>query len=175
MSELFNGTWEIDLARSSVWDDATQRHVRDEVGQEVIKLHVEDGVQDYEVLYGDRPTIRMGYTSRYDDPEWVPYVVREIISGTASDDTDESVAEFKRRIKASRGERERHFEVGRAYALVRTIYVDPRTHYRVGKSAEDGSAQTMMLRRLDEDEKSYVATVLDANGVVYRIRTFVRI
>ncbi len=80
MSCPFDGVWEIDLDRSLVWDDATQRHVRDEVGQERITLRIEGDVQDYEVLYGDGPKIRMGYTARYDDPQWVSYAVREVIS-----------------------------------------------------------------------------------------------
>ena len=130
MSALFNGTWRIDVGASTVWDDAAGRHVADEVGDEVITMRIEDGVQDYEVLYGENPTVRMGYRSRYDDPEWVPYLVRGI-TGQADHSDDESLAAFKRRIKASGGERERRFEVGRAYGLVRTILVDDRTHYRV--------------------------------------------
>ena len=78
MSIDFNGTWTIDLETSTVWDAATQRQVPDRVGNEVITLRIENGVQDYEVLYGDSPTFRMGYTSRYDDPTWVPYMVREV-------------------------------------------------------------------------------------------------
>jgi len=32
MSELFNGTWKIDLSQSRVWDDEAGVHVADEVG-----------------------------------------------------------------------------------------------------------------------------------------------
>lgn len=173
MSTLFNGTWLIDVDRSTVWDDAKRRHVPDLVGDEVITLNVADGVQDYEVLYGSRPTVRMGYTSRYDDPTWVPYAVREV-SGVPEDERDAAVAAFKTRIHAAQGDRERHFEVGRLYGLVRTVYVDERTHYRVSKSPEDGSAQSVMLRRMAEDGASYLATVLDVNGIVFRVRRFVR-
>jgi len=173
MSELFNGTWAIDLDASTVWDDAQCRHVKDDVGEEIITLRTHDGVQDYEVLYGDNPRIRMGYTARLDDPQWVQYEVREIISTTA--DTDAAIADFKRRIKANDGERERHFEVGKSYGIVRIIYVDERTHYRVCKSPTDDKAQVIMLRRLAEDGQSYLSTVLDVNGIVYRVRKFVRI
>jgi hypothetical protein len=173
MSELFNGKWAIDLERSKVWNDRAERYVADAVGDEIVTLHIEDGVQDYEVLYGDRPVIRMGYTSRYDDPTWVPYLVRSI-SGVGDGEREQAVSEFKHRINASDGERERQFEVGREYGLVRTVYVDERTHYRISKSAEDGSAQSVLLRRIAEDGATYVATVLDVNGIVFRIRHFVR-
>jgi hypothetical protein len=169
---LFNGTWKIELAECTVWDDAAKRHVPDEVGQEIITLRTAGGVQDYEVLYGDSPRIRMGYTARFDDPQWVPYAVREIISG--SSETGSDIAAFKRRIKASEGERERNFEVGKPYGIVRLVYVDERTHYRVSKSPVDGAAQSIMLRRMAADGASYLATVLDIHGIVFRVRKFVR-
>jgi hypothetical protein len=50
MSSLYNGTWEIDLDHSLVWDDVSRQHVRDEVGQEIITLRINGDVQDYEVL-----------------------------------------------------------------------------------------------------------------------------
>ncbi|QIZ38020.1 hypothetical protein [Saccharopolyspora sp. ASAGF58] len=173
MSELFNGRWRIDAARSLVWDDATKEHVPDLVGDEIITLRVDRGVQDYEVLYGDSPVIRMGYTSRYDDPTWVPYLVRSI-ENTAERTDEEAVAEFKARIHAAQGERERHFVVGKPYGLVRTVYVDERSHYRVSKDPNTNRAQSVMLRRMAEDGDLYVSTVMDLDGVPFRIRTFVR-
>jgi hypothetical protein len=170
---IFNGTWKIDLDRSKKWDAATAAYVRDEVGEEIITLRIEGGVQDYEVLYGDDPVIRMGYTSRYDDPNWTPYAVRSITARPGQDQA-EAVAEFRSRIGATDGPNARAFVVGKAYGLVRTIYVDERTHYRIGK-AEDGTPQNVMLRRMAQDGRSYVATVLDAEGVVHRVRTFVRV
>jgi hypothetical protein len=173
MSELFNGTWSIDVAHSKVWDDASGSYRPDEVGDETITLSIKGEVQDYEVLYGDKPKVRMGYTATYDSAEWVPYLVREI-SGVSAAEEDDSISEFKRRIKASDGQRERHFVVGKPYGMVRLVYVDPSTHYRVSRSGEDGSAQSIMLRRMAEDGQSYLATVLDINGIVYRVRKFVR-
>lgn len=173
MSSLFNGTWEIDLEQSLVWDDASRTHVRDEVGQEIITLRTEGDIQDYEVLYGDRPRIRMGYTARYDDPQWVSYAVREVISDAP--DVAQAVDAFKQRIKAAGGERDRSFEVGTSYGLIRLVSVDDRTHYRVSKTPQDGSAQSIMLRRMAPDGQSYLATVLDIHGIVYRIRRFVRV
>jgi hypothetical protein len=103
----------------------------------------------------------MGYTSRYDAREWVPYAVREITG--PDQDKAKAVAEFRDRIGANEGANAWNFQVGKPYALVRTGYVDERTHYRVGK-AEDGTPQNVLLRRMAEDVKSYVASVLDAEG-----------
>lgn len=169
---IFNGTWKIDLAGSRKWDSTSGTYVPDLVGEEIITLRIADGVQDYEVLYGDDPVIRMGYTSRYDDAIWAPYAVREIIArpGQAP---EEAAARFRQRIGATDGANARQFVVGKPYGLVRTVYVDERTHYRIGKH-ENGSPQNVMLRRMAEDGASYVATVLDAEGVVHRVRRFVR-
>jgi hypothetical protein len=99
--------------------------------------------------------------------------VRTITSDPGRDQA-ESVASFRSRIGANEGPNSRQFVVGKPYALVRTVYVDERTHYRIGKS-EDGTPQNVMLRRMAEDGRSYVATVLDAEGIIHRVRTFVRV
>lgn len=172
MGEIFDGTWTLDIGASAVWDDETRKHVHDDVGQEIITIRTDGAVQDYEVIYGDRPCIRMGYTARFDDPAWSQYEVREITGSGA--DTEAQLADFKRRIKASEGERERHFVKGQSYGVVRLVYVDDLTHYRVSKSPQDGKAQSMMLRRMAPDGQSYVATVIDLHGIPYRIRKFLR-
>lgn len=173
MGGAFNGTWSIDLTGSVVWDDLSKRHVPDEVGHEVIRIRDEDGVQDYEVEYGDHPRITMGYTARYDDTAWVPYVVREINVG--DEPLEAALASFQLRIRAAHGERHRHFEVGQPYGLVRVVHVDARTHYRISKNPADGSAQSILLRRLEPDAQAYTATVLDVHGTVFRIRRFTRV
>jgi len=169
---IFNGRWRIDVGRSKKWDSARAAYVPDAVGEEIITLSIVDGVQTYEVLYGDDPVIRMGYTSRYDDPQWVPYTVREIVATSHRNQAD-AVEAFRNRIGANEGPNARRFVVGKTYGLVRTVYVDERTHYRIGKT-EDGTPQNVMLRRMAEDGQSYLATVLDADGIVHRVRTFVR-
>jgi hypothetical protein len=173
MSAAFNGQWRIDLDRSVVWDAGAAAYVPDAIGEELITLRIDGDVQDYEVLYGDDPVVRMGYESRYDDPSWVPYEVREVRS--AGGDVEGAVAAMKERIKADAGAAERHFEVGRAYGMVRTVLVDERTHYRISKSPADGSAQSVMMRRLDPGGDSYLASVLDTEGVVFRTRWFNRV
>jgi hypothetical protein len=115
----------------------------------------------------------MGYTACYDATEWVSYAVREVISTAA--DVEDEVNAFKQRIKAAEGDRERSFKVGTSYGLIRLVYVDPKTHYRVSLNPKDQAAQSIMLRRMADDGQSYLATVLDVNGIVYRIRRFVRI
>jgi len=165
----FHGNWKIDAARSKVWDDKGGRYAPDEVGEELIRIRIHDHVQDYEVLLGDRPTIRMGYTCRYDDPEWTPYTVREIL-GVSAENPDGVLADFAERIKS----RVRDYRVGTVYGLVRSVYVDERTHYRLSKST-GGVAEYVMLRRLAEDGQSYLATVLNADGIITRVRRFARV
>jgi hypothetical protein len=172
VSELFNGRWVLDLPNSKVWDVAQSCYVADEAGQEIVNLCVRDGVQDYEVLYGDDPVIRLGYTCRYDDAEWVPYVVREILV-TAGRDPQTAVAEFRRRTKSDTGLHARRFEVGKPYGFLRVVLVDAHTHYRVNRS-EGGEAQYVMMRRLDADGRAYTAVVLGSDGLVFRVRRFVR-
>ena len=168
---LFNGTWKIDVANARKWDTAAKAYIPDAVGEEIITIRAEDGVQDYEVLYGDDPVIHMGYTTRFDAADWVPHLVREIISAPGVDQTT-AVAEFRQRIGANEGSNARNFQVGKPYGLVRLVYIDERTHYRISKT-EDGRPQNVLLRRLAEDGRSYMASLLDAEGVVSRLRPFI--
>jgi hypothetical protein len=169
MSITFHGNWKIDAERSKVWDYKSERYALDEVGEELIQIRIEGDVQNYEVMLGDRPTIRMGYTCRYDDPEWVPYMVREIL-GVPDESSGRMLDDFVKRTKS----RVTNYSVGATYGLVRSVYVDERTHYRLSKSA-GGVAEYAMLRRLAEDGQSYVATVLGVDGIVTRVRRFVRV
>jgi hypothetical protein len=164
----FEGSWRIDASQSKVWDERTGKYAPDEVGEELIKISIKDGVQDYEVLLGDNPTIRMGYTCRYDDTEWKPYTVREVL-GVAPQDAESAIAAFVTRIKS----RIKDYRVGTVYGIVRCVYVDDRTHYRLSKSA-GGVAEYSMLRRLDANGQSYTATVLNAEGLITRVRRFYR-
>ena len=170
---IFNGTWKIDIARSRKWDQASLAYIPDAVGEELITSNVAGDVQNYEVLYGDDPVIRMGYTTRYDIAEWAPYSVRQIIAKPGADPSAAAAA-FRQRIGANEGSNTRNFVVGKPYGLVRLIYVDERTHYRISK-AEDGSPQNAMLRRMAADGQSYLSTVMDVDGVVHRIRPFLRV
>ena len=154
-----------------MWDTELGRYVPETVGEEIITIRTCGDTQDYEVLYGDDPMITMGYTTVFDDPTWVPYLVRAI--NTEQADASAAVAQFRDRVKADRGGAERNFEVGRPYGWVRTAYVDDRTHYRLQKD-DNGRAQYVMMRRLATNAESYVATLLDRDGIVYRIRRFVR-
>lgn len=172
MSSLFNGVWKIDLEDSVVWDDKTESYAKDDVGEEIIVIRHDARTQDYEVRYGNDPEIRMGYQAEFDSPDWTPYVVRDIASD--ANDVGRQIDSFKDRIKANDGDRERHFVIGQPYGLIRLIYVDELTHYRVSKSHADGRAQVMMLRRMAENGRSYLATVLDTTGIIYRKRRFVR-
>jgi hypothetical protein len=167
MSVSFDGTWRIDVDGSKVWDPERGEYVADEVGEEIITIRTEDGVQDYEVRYGGPPTtVRMGYRSRLDGPDWVRYEVRDI----EGDSSPEAMAAFRERVKSTAS-----FAVGSSYGLVRTAYVDERTHYRICKDEDSGEALYVMMRRLTEDGQGYTAAVLRANGVLGRERRFTRV
>ena len=172
MKDPYQGTWTLDLGSARVWDDVSKQHVPDEVGGEVITMTIVDGVQTFEVLYGDSPKIRMGYRAAYDGPDWVPYTVTEIQA--VSGDVAAEVQEFKKRIKNDAGDRERQFEVGKPYGLVRVVTVDRLTQYRVNKAPADGTAQSIVMRRMEPDESSFMTTVLDVHGIAYRLRKFLR-
>jgi hypothetical protein len=165
----FAGVWKIDIDRSTVWDPGTERYVADEVGEEIITIRIDGDVQDYEVLYGSSPTVRMGYTTRYDDPNWVRYEVRDV-QGVSADGLETDLAEFRKRVKATAS-----FRPGTAYGLVRSVYIDERTHYRLCKNQETGNAEYSMMRRLAEDGQSYAATVLRTDGIINRVRYMVRV
>ncbi len=170
MGSRFDGDWRIDTKESKAWDNASAAYVPDEVGDELISIRTEDDIQTYEVLLGDRPTIRMGYSSRLDAVEWVPYAVREIRGIGPDENEAEMVAAFVKRIRS----RITDYRVGMVYGLVRVVWVDDRTHYRVSKNV-DGAAEYIMLRRLAEDGQSYLASVLRSDGVISLIRRFVRV
>lgn len=169
MTVTFEGNWKIDASRSKVWDEKSGQYAADEVGEELIRIRIQNNVQDYEVLLGDNPTVRMGYTCRYDDPKWNPYTVREVL-GVSPEKVEEALAAFVERIKS----RVKDYRVGTVYGLVRSVYVDERTHYRLSKSA-NGVAEYSMLRRLAEDGQSYTATVLNVEGTITRVRRFIRV
>ncbi|MDB5714003.1 MAG: hypothetical protein JWO15_1400 [Sphingomonadales bacterium] len=166
----FDGEWRIDAERSKVWDYETGQYLVDEVGEEIIRIRTDGDIQDYEVLLGDRPTIRMGYTNRFDDKAWVDYTVREVI-GVGEGQEESEIRAFIERTKSH----VKDFSIGASYGLVRSVYVDERTHYRLSKSPKDGSAEYIMLRRLDENGEAYTATVMRTDGIVSRIRRFIRI
>ena len=114
--------------------------------------------------------------SRKWDPANNAYIADEVgeeIITAPGQDKAQAVAAFRERIGANQGSNTRTFEVGQPYGLVRIVTVDERTHYRISK-APDGSPQNVMLRRMQPDGQSYLSTVMDADGVVARIRWFVR-
>lgn len=170
----FTGTWRIDLDGSTVWNAETGNHEPDRVGEEVITIHDGDGRQIYEVLYGSSPRIRMGYEARYDDPTWVPYLVRSIDNLGGRSET-EAVRDFTQSVRATEGTMKRSFEVGKSYSLARVVSGDELTHYRLGSDPVTGVLQYSMMRRMEEDGGAYTSYVFDINGVISRVRRFIRV
>jgi hypothetical protein len=176
MSALFDGVWDIDLEGSSMWDLEQQRYVPEPAGFERITLRHDGATQNYEVLYGDSPRIRMGYTQTFDSTDWAPYQVREIMEIPAGSDAADAALAFGERVGApAAGVRRRSFAIGSNYGMIRLISVNERVHYRLGVNADDGTPQSMLMRKLEEDGNAYITYLLDPEGIVYRIRRFVRV
>jgi hypothetical protein len=173
MTSGFDGRWRIVPEGSTVWNYELSAYEPDEVGDEIITIRTDGDEQDYEVLYGNDPVVRMGYRAKFDDTEWKPYLVREIIADDDSD-VEESIAAFRDRIKATSGTMRRDFEVGKPYGIVRLISGDERTHYRLSRDTNSDDILHIMLRRLDEDGQGYTAFVFDRDGIVNRVRPFRR-
>ncbi|KAK6380431.1 hypothetical protein LTS17_005621 [Exophiala oligosperma] len=147
MVDPFQGTWNVDLTskESRIWDAEKETYVADNIGSEITKMKIENGVQEYEVLYGQNPTLRMGYTSRYDSTDWAPYTVRGI-EGVPEQDQERAAIEFRERTKSPYP-----FAIGKPIQYVRTIKVDERTHYRISKDV-NGQADFILMRRMDESQ-----------------------
>jgi hypothetical protein len=77
---------------------------------------------------------------------------------------------IKRVIATEIGE---EFEVGKEYGMIRLIWADDRTHYRIQRTI-DGEAQNVMMRRLSVDGSNYLSTLMDRDGIVFRKRVFVK-
>jgi hypothetical protein len=176
MDSPFDGVWDIDTERSSLWDVGRQEYVPEPAGFERITIRHDLDVQNYEVLYGDSPRIRMGYTQRFDATEWAPYQVREILAVPDGDEPGAAARAFGEKIGApATGIRRRNFTVGANYGLVRLISATDRVHYRLAVNADDGSPQSMLMRKMEKGDDAYITHLLDPEGIVYRIRRFVRI
>ena len=72
-------------------------------------------------------------------------------------------------------ESQRRLELGKAYSWVRVVPGDRRTHYRLAKGPVSGDVMYVMPRRLAQDGKSYVASVLNSDGLLFRVWRFVRV
>jgi hypothetical protein len=170
MADPFHGTWKIDLTSkdSRTWDANREAYVADSIGSEITTLNIKDGVQEYEVLYGEDPTLRMGYTCAYDSHEWVPYTVRGI-EGVPEHEQEQAAIRFRERTQSPYP-----FAIGKPIQFVRTIKVDERTHYRISK-AVDGNADFILMRRMDESKDSYIATLIDVSGRILIVRRFQRV
>lgn len=150
----FDGCWELDPRVGRLWDQELGAYVADEIGSERIEISTRDGIQRYRVEYGTEPTLVMGYSTLLDSPHWSPYEVLEARGG-----------------RGSTGD----LAPGDLFGLVRTVYVDRLTHYRLSKSAATGAAEYVMLRRLEQGGGRFTSTVLDSSGRITIVRHFRRL
>ena len=166
MTVSFNGSWDIDLSRSKIWDYEKQEYIPDIVGGEKLTINTVGDVQTVYMTIGVDPVIELEYVNRFGDQEWSPYIVKSIAGHTEQD----AVGDYSSLIRLPQA-----FEVGRAAYLVKTIYIDERCHYRISANAQTGFAEHVMQRRLSEDGQFYVSSVMRPDGVVDVVRTFVRV
>jgi hypothetical protein len=152
MSDPFNGRWKLNPALSKVWDRAAGRWVPDDIGREDLSFTIDGDIHEYENVVGLNPTYRMGYTARYSEKTWVPYILRTV-------DGDAPPAPG--------------MTVGEPFAYVMLVKIDENFHYRISKKP-DGSPGYVMPRQMAPDGQSFVTSVYEADGTVTMIKVFDR-
>jgi hypothetical protein len=159
----FEGLWRMDRSQSLIHDKDAGGWKPEELEDQTIELRHEGAVQTYKIMirFDADLVTHMGYTCAFGAPDWAPYTVLKI-------DGDPQDARLQPGDLLKQGTR-----LGEPIALVKQIYVDPRTHYRITKNP-DGTAQYAMLRRLSEDGNTLVSTVLTAQGIPECAKYFVR-
>jgi hypothetical protein len=148
MSDPFNGTWKINNERS-------QHHTVDAPTHEVITFEIDGDLERYRVEYQvpGSPRMTLGYTTTYNDGNWVPYVL------LAADGELSGVPGFG------------DVKVGDPVGMVTSLKVDERTRYRVARTV-GGDAQYILQRRLADDGRSYDSTMLGIDGTIPLVRVF---
>ena len=161
MSDLFNGAWKLNHERSKVWDSALERWIPDPVGREDV-VQIDGEVHDYENIVGLSPIYTIGYTARYNDTTWVPYMVRAI------DNVPEETPETD-----MAGELGYTMKLGEPLSYVMLVRITDGYHYRISKNL-DGTPGYVMPRQMADDGQSFTTTVLWADGTVKMIKVFDR-
>lgn len=160
----FSGTWGMLLSESTIWDAATQAYIPEVLAGQEVTIRHEDDLQIYRIRVDITSELRvhMAYECRFGAHEWTPYRVVEI-------DGDPEDSHLLPNDTLRQGMR-----LGEPIAWVKQVYVDPHTQYRITRNP-DGTAQYVMMRRLNEDLTRNVATVLHPDGIAHVDKVFARI
>jgi hypothetical protein len=149
----FDGVWRMYLPDSTVLDPATGEMIPEVLTDQVLEIRTTGDVMDYKIRVDHSPelSIFMTYRCQFGAVEWTPYTVYHI-EGDANDPALRPGPLLKSGTR-----------LGEPMAFIKQVYVDPRTQYRITRNP-DGTAQYLMLRRLSEDGRRNVGTVLTAEG-----------
>ncbi|GAA1466551.1 hypothetical protein [Microbacterium thalassium] len=160
----FDGTWVMVNDESTIWDAEKQEYVPEILAGQEITIRHEGDLQIYRIRVDIEPdlSIHMAYECRFGDSAWVPYRVVQI-------DGDPNHPRLQPNAVLKQGTR-----LNEPIAWIKQVYVDRRTQYRITKNP-DGTAQYIMMRRLNEDGTRNVGTVLNPAGVASIDKAFMRI
>lgn len=158
MSEIFDttgfeGVWEMDPNKSKRWDSEAGKWVPEPWVSNTITMQHFGNVMAYWHKNEAAPGIfsYMGYQCAYNQADWVPYILDRV-------EGDLSTPEGQKTWVAANG-----FRAGKPVGMIKHIYIDRRTHYRLS-SGMDGVMNYSALRRLSDDGQAWVSHVYDPEG-----------
>ncbi|WP_411341194.1 hypothetical protein V6U71_04920 [Sphingopyxis sp. J-6] len=149
----FDGIWEMDTERSKIWSYETDQWVPEPWLSQTISMQHFGNVMAYTHKNESQPGIfaYMGYQCAYDQADWVPYVLDRVEGDLSTPEGQNTWIEIN------------GFKPGLAVGLVKQIYIDERSHYRLSLDM-NGVMNYTMLRRLSEDGSRMVSHVYDPEG-----------
>ncbi|KAA8877306.1 hypothetical protein F3087_44845 [Nocardia colli] len=164
MVSPFDGSWQLNLSESRIWDGSAQKWISDPVGREDLTFVFDGDQHEYTNSIGVSPKYRCTYQAQWDG-DWAPYICRAI-EASAEHDPGQSTHRVDLNLPSLR--------VGDTFAYVKLIKVNDRFHYRISR-AVDGTAQYVMSRQMLPGDRSFSTALMSAAGVLSIVRVFDRI
>lgn len=169
MSEMFDargfeGVWEMDTTKSKIWNYETNEWVPEPWVSQTITMQHFGNVMAYWHKNEAAPGIfsYMGYQCAYNQAEWVPYILDRVEGDLSTPEGQKTWVEIHK------------YQAGKAVGLVKQIYIDERSHYRLSLDM-DGVMNYTMLRRLSIDGQMMVSHVYDPEGQPMIQKHFIKI
>lgn len=164
MADPFDGTWLMNRERSTVYDRTSQKQIREPLLAQTVIIRTEGDVQHNElhVQQSENCLLKLGFSCRFNDITWVPYNVLAIEGDPPKVEADGAIAGFHPT-----------FEVGQPFEECVQIKADDRTHYQLTRAPGGGRAYYVRMRRM-LDADSYVAVVMDTDGIPANVKYFER-
>ena len=149
----FEGVWEMDTTKSKIWDYDAGKWIPEPWLSQTITMQHFGNVMAY--WHKNEPAADifsyMGYQCAYNQADWVPYVLDRVEGDLSTPEGQKTWVEIH------------GYKMGKAVGMVKQIYIDPRSHYRLSLDM-DGAMNYTMLRRLSADGKTMVSHVYDPEG-----------